>query len=119
MNITISHPEFMTQLLELRISGYWSSPRILLNGVPVKRLDGEYSVLNDAGHEVSIKLNSSVFNMLPQLLVDGAAITIRSDSGWTQFAGWRKTVLVQWGNQAVALLLNAVRSKKLNKTVEG
>lgn len=67
MDITILHPEFMTQLLEMRVSGYWSAARILLNGVPVKRMSGEYSVLNDAGHEVSIRLNSSVFNMLPQL----------------------------------------------------
>ena len=76
MDITILHPEFMTQLLEMRISGYWSSPRILLNGVQVKRTGGEYAVTNDAGHEVSVRLNSSVFNMLPQLLIELSLIHI-------------------------------------------
>jgi hypothetical protein len=119
MDITILHPEFMTQLLEMRISGYWSTPRILLNGVMVKRRAGEYAVLNDAGHEVSVRLNSSVFNMLPQLLIDGEEIRVRTDAGWTQFAGWKKSIPLQWGNQALQFFLSAERSKKLNKTVQG
>lgn len=118
MDITILHPEFMTQLLEMRITGYFSAPRILLNGVVVKRMAGEYAVTNDAGHEVSVKLYSSVFNMLPQLLIDGAEIRIRSDAGWTQFAGWKKSIPMQWGNQAVQFLLNSARVKKPNKTVQ-
>lgn len=91
MDITISHPDFKTQLLELRISGYFLAPKILLNGVHVKRFAGAYLVLNDIGHEVSVRLNSSAFNRLPQLLIDEDEITI-SHAGWTQFAGWKKSL---------------------------
>jgi len=119
MDITISHPEFKTQLLEMRISGYFSSPRILLNGVLVKRVDGEYALLNDAGNEVSVKLHTSPFNMLPQMLIEDEEIRIRTDGGWTQFAGWKKLFAVLWDHPAAKSLLKANRVKKFNKTVQG
>jgi hypothetical protein len=116
MNITISHSDFKTQLLELRIPGYFYAPRLLLNGVAVKRIDGVHTVLNDAGHEVSITLNSNFFYRLPQLLIEQDEIKIISKAGWIQFAGWKKTPPLQWFNSSLKLFAMSKSTKKLNKS---
>ncbi|MET3106863.1 hypothetical protein AAKU67_002385 [Oxalobacteraceae bacterium GrIS 2.11] len=95
MDITIAHPDFKTQLLEIRISGYFHSPAILLNGAAIKRVGGVYTVLNDAGHDVVVELNSSFFYRLPQLLIEHEATRITGTTGWSQYAGWKKTWLAQ------------------------
>ena len=119
MQITIQHPEFKTQLLEMNISGYFSTPRIMLNGVPVRLTGGVYSVINDAGNDVTVKLNTSIFNMLPQLLIEQQEIRISTETGWTQFAGWRKSSPVRWTTLAIQSLCKIVSIKKINKTVQG
>lgn len=116
MDITVGHRDFKTQLLEIRVSGYFCSPRILLNSVSVKRNNGEYSVLNDVGNEVIVQLNSNIFNRLPQLLIESEEIKIFGNPGWTQFAGWKKTWLVQWLAATLHAMQMLSRAKKLNKT---
>jgi len=116
MDITIPHPDFKTQLLEMRISGRLLAPRILLNGVLVKRSKGMYSVLNDCGHEVTIRLNSSVFDRLPQLLIEHEEIRIGNTAGWTQFTGWKRPLAVQWAYAAMKSFFTRIGvEKKLNE----
>jgi hypothetical protein len=117
MNITISHPEFKTQLLELRVSGRFDAPLVLLNGAVVRRSDRVYTVLNDAGHEVSITLNSNIFYHLPQCLIEQESIKITGKAGWRQFAGWQKTWIAQlfFGLLRVPVML--LRIKKVNRTI--
>jgi hypothetical protein len=117
MNITISHSDFKTQLLEISIPGYFYAPRLLINGIAVKRIDGVYTVLDDAGHEVAIRLNSNFFYRLPQLLIEQDDIKIVSKAGWIQFAGWKKTPPVQWFNATLKLLAMFRPEKKLNKSI--
>ena len=118
MDITIPHPEFKTQLLEMRISGYFSTPWILLNGVRVRRADGTYTVINDAGQEVAVRLNTSLFATLPQVLIEDDEIRIRTDTGSTQFAGWHQVFPVRWVYRTVQVLCNAARFRKLKTTAQ-
>jgi hypothetical protein len=125
MDITISHPEFKTQLLELRVSGLLRAPRIVINGVLVKRLDNTYTVLNDAGNEVVIRLNGNIFYRLPEVLVENNPVQLVGKAGWKQFAGWKKTGPAQWTiatlkitkRLAVKTVTVFVSSKKLNKSI--
>jgi len=116
MDITIAHPDFKTQLLEMRISGVFYAPRILINGVPVKKFDGVYAVLNDAGQEVTIRINTSIFNRLPQLLIEQDEIRL-SRAGWTQFAGWDKSFPAVRARAAFRAVLALAAGRKLNKTI--
>ena len=117
MDITISHPDFKTQLLEMRTSSYFLSPKILLNGVVVKRFGGVYSVLNDTGNEVTVRLNSSIFNRLPQLLIDQDDISI-SHGGWTQFAGWKRSLPIVFVRASAKFCTALIRGRKMNKTIQ-
>jgi len=117
MDITISHPDFKTQLLEIRVSGYLYTPRILLNGVPVKRLGGAYTLLNDSGHDVLVELNSSLFYRLPELLIEQDSIKIVGKAGWTQFPGWKKTWAAKRIGATLKLLVTVNPMKKLNKSI--
>jgi hypothetical protein len=116
MNITISHSDFKTQLLEISIPGYFYAPRLLVNGSAVRRINGVYTVLNDGGHEVAIRLNSNLFYRLPQLLIEQDEIKIMCKAGWIQFAGWKNTPPVQWFNSTLKLSAMFRSVKKLNKS---
>jgi len=76
-------------------------------------------VLNDAGQEVTITINTSAFNRLPQLLIDQDEIKL-SRAGWTQFAGWEKSVPAALGRALLGAgryVLALVAGRKLNKTM--
>jgi hypothetical protein len=117
MDITISHPDFKTQLLEIRISGYFYTPRILLNGVPVKRLGRVYTLLNDSGHDVTVEMNRCFFYRLPELQIDQDSIKLAGKAGWTQFAGWKKSGVAKWVGATLKLLVTFKPIKKLNKSI--
>jgi len=116
MNITISHPDFKTQLLEIRISGYFCGSAILLNGAAIKRVGGVYTVLNDLGHDVAIQMNSSFFYRLPQVLIDHEAAQITGGPGWSQYAGWKHTWLVQLLKSTLRIAFMVTRANRFNKS---
>ncbi|PRC94553.1 hypothetical protein [Solimicrobium silvestre] len=113
MDITISHQDFKTQLLEIRISGFFCSSRVLLNGVEVKRVQGVYTVLNDVGYEVAIELNSSLLNPIPIVRVDAEKINLANATEWSQFTGWGKTSPLQRFKSKVRMLLMSFPLKKV------
>jgi uncharacterized protein YdeI (BOF family) len=125
MDITISHPDFKTQLLELSVSRLFRGPRILINGVVVKRIDGVYTVFNDAGHEVVIEVNANLFYRLPQVLIELQSVPVTGKAGWRQFAGWENTAIARrtavtlkmTKRLAVKSIASAMSVTKLNKSV--
>jgi hypothetical protein len=125
MDITIVHRDFKTQLLVLRAPGYFGLPSLLLNGVPVKKSDGAYTVLNDAGLEVAVTVRTGPFDVLPQLLIEYEDIQLTGKPGWSQFAGWRRSSGIRLLAMASALIwrsgrlmLSSIRTKKLRKSVQ-
>ncbi len=126
MDITIDHRDFKTQLLELRAPGYFGLPTILLNGVPVRKVDGAYTVLNDAGLEMLVTIRTGPFDPLPQLLIEQEAIRLIGRPGWTQFAGWRQSAGFRmlgglWSatRKVWRWTVSAQRVKKPRKSVQG
>lgn len=122
MDFTIVHPDFKTQLLVLRAPGYFGSPSVWLNGMQVKRQDGVLTVLNDIGLEVNITLRSSPFDRLPQLLIDDSDIRLGFVPGWSQFAGWQRSLLLRWvplARQLFRSALQTVRSRAPGKSMQG
>ncbi len=120
MNITLSHPDFKTQLLELRVSGVFSVPRLWLNGLPVKGSKGLFSetcsVCNDAGYETAIVVNSHLFYRLPQVLIDQDDVRLAGKAGWTQYKGWKKSVPMVWLTALLKGVGSMTQFRKLNKS---
>lgn len=120
MNFTIAHPEFKTQLLELRVSGLFCRPVILLNGVPLRPstgwLSGVYLILNDAGQETRVTLNSHFLYKLPRVLIELDEIKLNGKADWKQFAGWKKTVPSLWFAALLKWVLVLTRIKSPRKS---
>ena len=117
MDITVSHPDFKTQLLEIRISGPLVASRLLLNGVSVRRTAGGYLVLNDVGSEVLIQMNSTIFHRIPELLIEQESIRVNGRAGWTQIAGWKKIWVAQALAAGLKVIVAVTPLKKSNKPI--
>jgi len=120
MNITISHPEFKTQLLELRVTGLFFRPSLWLNGFPVRGSKGviseAYCVFNDAGQETAVVVNRHVLYRLPQVLIELDEVKLAGKAGWTQYEGWKKSMPTLWIVALLKWMVALIQIKKLNKS---
>lgn len=85
MQIEIQHPAFSTQQLAVETAGIFSGPKLLLNGVAVEKSKGSYTVANDAGEEVAVKLKYNYFDPIPKIEIGGEVETLADPLAWYEW----------------------------------
>jgi len=103
----IKIPGFGKQRIELEISGFLGKNRILLNGIPAEKghRKDEYILYQPDGVRVSAQLQSTFFDAIPKVIVQGEAYEILPPLTWYQyvFAGL-SLILVLYGGGYGGLL---------------
>jgi hypothetical protein len=103
----IKIPGFGKQRIELEISGFLGKNRILLNGIPAEKghRKDEYILYQPDGVRVSAQLQSTFFDAIPKVIVQGEAYDILPPLTWYQyvFAGL-SLILVLYGGGYGGLL---------------
>lgn len=95
MQIKIIHSSFQNQQLTVVAAGLFSGASLLLNGAKVVGQKGSYTVQNDAGEMVTVKLKRIFPEPIPRVTLDGAAISIGRKLAWYSYA---------WAAMPIALL---------------
>lgn len=85
MQIEVLHPAFVNQQLAVETASLFGSPKLLLNGVPVEKQDGRYTVSNDAGEEVSVELKQNYIDPIPKLKIGGVTETLADPLAWYEW----------------------------------
>ena len=103
----IKIPGFGKQRIELEISGFLGKNRILLNGNPAEKghRKDEFILYQPDGVRVSAQLQSTFFDAIPKVIVQGEAYDILPPLTWYQyvFAGL-SLILVLYGGGYGGLL---------------
>ena len=86
MDLAVGHPTFKNQKLSVRTAGFFSGPKVLLNGVAVKRVKGKYTVKNDIGQEVDVELKSSFVDPIPSVKIGTEFIDLARRLTWYEYA---------------------------------
>ena len=86
MDITVSHPSFVKRRLVVRTAGLLSGPKVLLLGAPVKRVKGEYVVVDDNRAQVTLKLKINFADPIPVLLVNDHEVRLARALEWYEYA---------------------------------
>ena len=76
MQIEIAHPQFQAQRLAVETAGWLRGPKLFLNGAPVERRKGLYTVRADSGEDVAVKLKYNLVDPIPKAEIAGSPIEI-------------------------------------------
>jgi hypothetical protein len=76
MRIQIKHPAFKIKHLSVEQASFFSGPKLLLDGVAVKKESGRYPVISDSGAEVLIQMKYNLLDPIPTLKIGDAPIEL-------------------------------------------
>jgi len=77
MRFTVQEPRFAGRKLEVRAGGVLEPPRLVVDDVPARPVNGRYYVTDHAGCEVEIRLLRRGDDPVPDVLVDGSKLSTR------------------------------------------
>jgi hypothetical protein len=86
MRIAVKHPAFKSRHLSVEQASFFSGPKLLLDGVVVKKEKGAYPVASDSGQPVMIQMRYNLLDPIPTIKVGGAAIELAKPLRWFEYA---------------------------------
>jgi hypothetical protein len=86
MRIGIKHPAFKSKHLSVEQASFFSGPKLLLDGVVVKKEKGGYPVVSDPGQQVMIQMRYNFLDPIPTIKIGDAAIELAKPLRWFEYA---------------------------------
>jgi len=74
MRFTVEEPRLAGRKLEIRAGGVLERPRLVVDGIPARAVNGRYYLKDYAGCQVEIQLVRRGDDPVPDVIVDGAKL---------------------------------------------
>jgi hypothetical protein len=85
VRIEIKHPAFKSKHLSVEQASFLSGPKLLLDGVVVKKQKGGFPVVSDSGQPVMIQMRYNLLDPIPTIKVGDAAIELAKPLRWFEY----------------------------------
>lgn len=85
MEIHVSHESFTSSELSIKSSGFWSGPKLLLNGEPQNGKKNLFDVTDNNGVVRKVLLKNKVFDPIPKIEIDGETLELAEPLTWYQY----------------------------------
>jgi hypothetical protein len=85
MRIEIKNPGFKSQRLSVETASFLAGPKLLLNGVVLKRKGGRYLVASDSGQELVIKVMYNFLDPIPRVKIGDGIIELIKPLQWYEY----------------------------------
>jgi hypothetical protein len=86
MRIPINHPAFKTRHLSVEAASFFTGPKLLLDGVVVKRQGRSYLIVSDTGQEVPVKVMYNFLDPIPRVKIGEEMIELAKPLQWYEYA---------------------------------
>jgi hypothetical protein len=86
MRIGIKHPAFKSKHLSVEQASFFSGPKLLLDGVIVKKEKGAYPIASDSGQTVLLQMRYNLLDPIPTIKIGDAPIQIAKPLRWFEYA---------------------------------
>ncbi len=86
MDLAVHDSSFVRQTLAVRPAGLLCGAKVLLGGVVVKPVKREYLLLDDLGHQVSMRLKTNIADPIPLVILRGQPIRLARAFAWHEYA---------------------------------
>jgi hypothetical protein len=87
MQLEVTHPAFKAQRLAVETAGWFTGPKLLLNGSIAEKRKGLYTIVSDAGTGIPIKLKYSFLDPIPKLTIGEEPVELAPSLKWYEY-GW-------------------------------
>jgi hypothetical protein len=74
MRIGIKHPAFKSRHLSVEQASFFSGPKLLLDGMAVKKEKGGYPVASDSGQTVLVQMRYNLLDPIPTIKIGDSAV---------------------------------------------
>lgn len=119
MQIDVPHPFFVTRQLTVETAGVFGSPRLLLDGVPVEKRKGRYTVSNDDGEETTIQLKYNYIDPVPKIKIGDETETLADPFAWYEWLCIGLPLLLSVAGGAIGGFLGAVAAVANGRVFRG
>jgi hypothetical protein len=86
MRLELTHPAFKTRRLAIETAGWFTGPKLVVNGSVAEKRKGTYLVASDTGTEIPIKLKYNFVDPIPKVTVGGESIELAPPLKWYEYA---------------------------------
>ena len=86
MRIAINRPAFKSQRLSVETASFLAGPKLLLNGIVVKRKARGYLVTSDTGQELAVKVIYNFLDPIPKVKIGEETIELAKPLKWYEYA---------------------------------
>jgi len=85
MDIEIKHPRFEGRGLKLQTAGFFTGPRLWIDGAFIKGKRGNYEVRDNTGAPVAIRLAPRFLDPIPRLDIAGDRVELARPLAWYEY----------------------------------
>jgi hypothetical protein len=82
MQLDVVHPTFRTRRLAVETAGWFTGPKLLVNGLGAEKRKGSYLVASDAGVETSVKLKYNFLDPIPKVSIGDESVELAPSLQW-------------------------------------
>jgi hypothetical protein len=82
MEFPIQYPGFEGRNLSVRLPGFLSNAKVMLDGKPVEGKKGRHQLLDSQGNTVELRLKPNFFDAVPKVEIAGKAIELAPPLPW-------------------------------------
>ena len=107
MRIAIRHPAFKSQHLSVATASLLGGPKLLLNGVVVKKQKGRYPVSADSGAQHLVQMNYNLVDPVPKIKIGEEVIELAAPLQWYEYTWIGVPMLLVFAGGALGGLVGA------------
>jgi len=105
MELPVRHPAFQIQKLAVEAAGFFQGARLLVNGAPVQRTGGKYTVRSDGGAEFPVELKANFLDAVPKVKIGNDLVELARALTWYEYLWLGIPLLLTFSGGAVGALV--------------
>jgi len=108
MRLEVQHPAFKTQRLAVESAGWFTGPRLLVNGSVAKKQKGRYLVAADSGTETVIQVKYNFLDPIPTIKIGDESVVLAKPLRWYEYLWMGLPVVLIFSGGAIGGFVGAV-----------
>jgi hypothetical protein len=104
MELAINHEKLHGRMFTVRTASFFRAPRLLSGGMPVQGKRGTYTVRDNQGKEITIKLKGNFLDPIPKLAIDGQELQLAPPLAWYEYVWMGLPIILVFAGGALGAI---------------
>lgn len=104
MELTLNHEKLQGRMLTLQTASFFRGPRLLSGGMPMQGKRGTYTVRDNQGQEIMIKIKGNLLDPIPKVNIDGQELQLAPPLAWYEYVWMGLPIILVFAGGALGAL---------------